>query len=149
MSFLDSASAVDALNAAKKGCAQCGGPVRIPPSGDPFSSGAHRGRYLCYDCWILHWYEHPEELADAHSREYVVQQTSLILAKRGSEILFEEEGGRVFLTDRGTLLVLLKPSHGCAADEFDPERFQLLVRAMAAVEAKGIPGFPFSGIPAA
>lgn len=149
MSFMDPAAFATAISAAKKGCAQCGGPIRIPPSGDPFSSGGWRGRYLCADCWTLWWDEHPEDLADGASREYVSGQARHIRLRRGSELLFEENESRVFLTERGTLLFALKAQDGCAPDEFDPARFDLLLRALRAVDTKGVSGYCFPGIPAA
>lgn len=126
--------------AAKLGCAQCQGPIRVPPAGDPFSQGPYRGRYLCADCWTLYWDEHPEDLADDASRQYVREEAKQIRLKRGAEVLYEEGQNRVYLSNRGTLVFDIRSAVQTAENEFDPERFQLLVRAVKAVSGK-VPGY--------
>lgn len=142
-----------AIHAAKKGCGKCGAPIGREgqaPGGAPFSTGPYKGRYVCMDCWTLHWDQHPEELADEMSREYVAQEAANIrLLKQKCEVLFEEGQTRVFLTERGTLVFSLGLSPGCAPNEFDPDRFQVLVRAMRKVDAAGMTGFCLSSLEAA
>ena len=126
--------------AARLGCPQCQGPIRMPPAGDPFSQGPNRGRYLCADCWTLYWDEHPEDLADDKSREYVREEAKQIRLKRGAEVLYEEGQSRVYLSSRGTIVFDIRSAVKTAENEFDPERFQMLVRAVKAVDGK-VPGY--------
>ena len=124
------------IGAARKGCAICAGALRIPPAGDPFSQGPYCGRYLCADCWTLYWAEHPEDLADEESRQYVREEARQIRLKRGAELLFEEGTNRVYLSPRGTLVFDV---HGCvetAPNEFDPERFQFVMKAFKTIAEK-------------
>jgi len=126
--------------AARLGCPQCQGPIRVPPAGDPFSQGPNRGRYLCAECWTLYWDEHPEDLADEESRQYVREEAKQIRLKRGAELLFEEGRNRVYLSNRGTLVFDIKSAVPTAENEYDPERFQLLARALRAISGK-VPGY--------
>jgi|FLYN01.1.fsa_nt_gi hypothetical protein len=142
-----------AINAARRGCALCGGKVRLPPAGPPFPQGPYVGRYWCSECWILYWDEHPEELSDEESRNHVALQARKIRIRRaheervrrmqgvdlgGAEILFEEGEHRAFLTSRGTVVFSLgyPPGATLAPDEYDRERLALLGRALRAVEAR-------------
>jgi hypothetical protein len=145
------------LEAAKKGCGGCGGPVRIPPAGDPFSDGPQKGRYRCAECWTLWWDEHPGDLVDEETREYVAAEASKIRIRRAhearikerhgmtlgqAEILFEDGESRVFLTERGTLLFSIDCPEHFSPDEFDPDRLRTLARALAVVHQK----FPDFGL---
>src|SRR5262245_26347802 len=141
MAFMDSADYATAMSAAKKGCCDCGGAIPIPPAGAPFSGGDNRFRYRCVGCWALYWDGHPEDLADDASRHFCSEQARTIRLKRGTELLFEEGDNRVFLSDRGTLILRLKPSISCGPDEYDPERFAALIRALQAVDLKEIDGY--------
>lgn len=133
-----------ALKAAKLGCAQCGAQIRIPPSGDPFSAGPCVGRYWCNSCWDVFYSEHPEHLADEESVEYVnrmARQVRIDRAMKESEVLFREGENVAILTSNGTLMLRLEKSSGMAGDEFDPDRFSLLMRALQAVERAAVPGY--------
>lgn len=135
------------IAAARLGCGQCRAVIRIPPAGPPFSSGPWRGRYLCAECWSLYWADHPEDLADQESYEYVTEEAREIRRKReskasadGAEVLYEDGENRVFLSKRGTLLLDIRTSVKTAPNEYDPERFQALMKAIRAVSGK-VPGY--------
>jgi len=59
-------------------------------------------------------------------------------AGAGSELLFEEDGNRAYLTDRGTVLIDLKRLPFGGPDEYDAARFQILLKMAKAFEAKGV-----------
>lgn len=126
------------IKAAQLGCALCEAqfPVRNPQPGEPFSGGPYRGRYWCMACWTLYWAEHPEHLADEDSRKFVAQEAKTIRVKRGAEIVHEDGESRVYLTPRGTLLFDIKSTVALGECEFDPERFSLLLRAIAGLRGK-------------
>ena len=124
------------IGAARKGCATCKGPVRIPPAGDPFSQGPNCGRYLCADCWTLYWADHPKDLADEESRQYVREEARQIRLKRGAEVVFEEGKNRVFLSNRGTLVFDMHFDVQMGANEFDPDRVHFLMKAFKAIVEK-------------
>lgn len=136
-----------AIHAAKKGCGKCLEPIPWfksgqPPAGGPFMSGQYKGSFWCSSCWTLYWDAHPEELADEASRDIISQEASAIRLKRNSELLYnDDEGSRVFLTDQGTIVLSLALTPGCAPNEFDAARFQILLRALQALDASQIPGF--------
>jgi hypothetical protein len=135
------------IAAARMGCGQCGGALRIPPSGDPFTGGPWRGRYLCQDCWTLYYADHPEHLADPETVDFIQKEAEYIKVKRaveGAEILFEEGDNRAYLTGRGTLVFRLENTPGQNADEYDPVRFQLLLRAIHAIDVKSVAGYSLS-----
>ena len=116
--------------------------VTVKAGGNPFASGPHEGRYWCLACWMLYWSEHPECLADEESRRHVQKEARLILLERkGLEVLYQEGDSRVCLTERGTLLFQIKPGQGMIAEEYDPDRFALLARAMQAIDTKEIAGY--------
>lgn len=130
--------------AARKYCPLCNTEI-TKLFGEPFSSGPHRGRFWCMSCWVLYWSEHPDCLSDEMSRRQVAEEARLILLERkGLEVLFQEGDHTIFLTDRGTLLFDLKPGQGMRAEEYDPERFAVLARALQAVDLKDIAGYQFS-----
>lgn len=128
------------ISAARLGCAQCGGAVRVPPAGDPFSGGPFRGRYWCAECWCLYWDEHPEHLADEESRQYVREEAVQIRLKRGAEILFEEGPSRVYLSKKGTLLFDIRSAVELTPNEFDADRFKTFMKAAHAIAGR-VPGF--------
>lgn len=136
-----------AVHAAKKGCGKCQEPIPWfvaghAPAGGPFLSGQYKGRFWCSSCWTLYWDAHPDELADEASRDVIAQEATAIRLKRNSELLFnDEDGSRVFLTERGTVVLSLAISPGHAPNEFDAARFQILLRALQALDASQIPGF--------
>lgn len=147
----DPAAEAAAMAAARLGCAQCGAPLKLPPSGDPFSSGPHKGRYLCADCWTLRWADDPRDLADERSRAYVAEEARRIRAARaqeararesgvalgrGSEVLHEDGGNKAFLTEHGMVYLSLACEPGRSPDEFGPERWRALAAAVAAVNAR-------------
>lgn len=134
------------IAAGRRGCAKCGGPIASwqgsVPGGEPFKSGPYKNRYWCRDCWMIHWHNHPEDLADDYTREWVGEQAATARLKKGGEVILkEEEGTQVFLTDRGTVLINVAFTPGCTPNEFDPDRFQTLLRIMQAIDALKIPGF--------
>jgi hypothetical protein len=136
------------MEAARKGCCECRGPVRIPPAGAPFSAGPYKGLYRCGDCWTVYWAEHPEDLADRDSVEYCRAEARRLRAGRisqGAELIHAEGPVRALLTERGTLLFDLPRGIGQADFEFDPERFGVFSRAIRAVWAQRIPGFESEG----
>lgn len=136
-----------AIHAAKLGCGKCQAPIPwfkagLPPAGGPFLSGQYKGRFWCNSCWTLYWDSHPEDLADEASRDVISQEAAAIRVSRDSETLYnDDEGSRVFLTPRGTVVISLALSSGCAPNEFDADRFQILLRALQALDASRIPGF--------
>jgi hypothetical protein len=135
--------------AAALGCAECSGKIKNPPVGEPFSAGPWRGRYLCPDCWTIFYAEHPEHLADQESIDYCRKEAERIksdrLAEKG-EILYQENGSKVVLTGRGTILFHLEPAPGRLQMEFDAERFALLLRSLQIVDSKNIMGFSLTGL---
>lgn len=138
------------INAARLGCGQCRAAIRIPPAGGPFSSGPWRGRYLCADCWTIYWAAHPEDLADQETYEYVTEQSREIQRKResktyfeGAEVLYEDGKNRVLLSRRGTLVFDIGSAVETGPNEYDPERFQSLLKALKAVNGK-VPGYEAS-----
>lgn len=135
------------VDAAKLGCAECGGKIKSPPVGDPFSSGPYRGRYLCPDCWTIVYADHPEQLADAESVAYCKREAERIKTERAAklgETLYQEGQSRAVLTARGTLLLHLEVAPGHLTTEFDPDRFALLLRALREVDSKNISGYSLS-----
>ena len=122
-------------------CAQCGDKMTRDPATVPFQTGPFKGGFLCKECWVLYWDEHPEILADAASRQWVKLEARAIRVKRAgavSELLFEEDGNRAYLTDRGTVLIDLKRLPFGGPDEYDAARFQILLKMAKAFEAKGV-----------
>lgn len=147
MSFRDSPTYHARAAAAALGCGACGGAIVDPINGgDPFSGGPYQGRYLCQACWTCFYDEHPDYLADDASRRYVAAEAAAIRKSRGWELLFEEGDHKVYLTARGTLLIKLAPREGYGAHEYHPEDFQLLLRALAEIDQKGVVGFTFQFI---
>lgn len=140
------------IQAARKGCGKCSAPIPWftsgqPPAGEPFKSGQYKGRFWCADCWTLYWDTHQEDLADQASRDYVVQESAAIRLKKNSEMLYnDDDGSQVFLTERGTVVLNLAMSPGCAPNEFDAARFQILIRALQALETSGIMGFSLNDV---
>lgn len=135
-----------AISAAKKGCAKCCGPVNswqgAVPGGEPFKSGPYKNRYWCRDCWFLYWHNHPADLADEETREWVAEQAAVARLKKGGEVLMkDEEGAQVFLTDRGTVLISIANSPACTPNEFDAARFSTLLRVLQAIDTQNVPGF--------
>lgn len=151
-------TAYQKIEVAKLGCPKCGGEIKYPPSplggvsercpaGDPFSKGEYKGRYLCSDCWIIIYSEHPEQLADQVTVAYCTREAERIKTERAAkaqEVLYQEGGSRAVLTARGTLLLHLEATPGHLATEFDPDRFALLLRALKEVDTKNIQGYSLS-----
>lgn len=122
-------------------CAQCNEKVERQPAAVPFQAGMYKGGFLCSECWILYWDEHPEMVADEASRQWVKIAARSIRVKRagaGSELLFEEDGNRAYLTERGTVLIDLKRMPFGGPDEYDAARFQMLLKMAKAFEVKGV-----------
>ena len=125
-------------------CAQCGDKMTRDPATVPFQAGPYKGGFLCKECWIIYWDEHPEILAAAASRQWVKSEARAIRVKRagaGSELLFEEDGSRAYLTERGTVLVDLKRLPFGGPDEYDPARFATLLKIAQACRDKEVPGY--------
>lgn len=148
MSFRDTTTYEARVAAAALGCGICGGTIVDPANGgDPFSAGPYQGRYWCADCWTLYYDEHPEHLADDSTKRFIRAEAQAIRKARetrGWELLHEDGGHRAYLTERGTLLLMLSPREGYGAGEFHPDDFQMLLRMLAAVDQKGVPGFTFA-----
>lgn len=144
----DPKSFIIRVNAAKMGCAMCRAPIRLPvgkgcPAGDPFPAGPYQGRYWCADCWTIYYDEHPQHLADIETRQYVAEEAKAIKLARlrhGAEIIYEQGENRVLLTERGTILFDLPTVVVLQPNEFDPERFIALLKALEAVKGK-VPGY--------
>jgi hypothetical protein len=122
-------------------CAQCGDRMTRDPATVPFQTGQYKGGFFCRECWILYWDEHPEILADAASRQWVLVEARAIRVKRagaGSELLFEEDGSRAYLTERGTVLIDLKRLQFGGPDEYDAGRFQILLKMAKAFQEKQV-----------
>ena len=147
--FEDRESRELAIKAAMLGCAICGAPVRVPPAGDPFSSGPWRGRFLCADCWVLYYSEHTEHLADQATVTFIKKEAERIRLERasqGAEVIFQEGASSVVLTSNGTLAFNLERTEGRAPEEYDTARFELLLRALEAVHQAGVAGFSLKPI---
>jgi hypothetical protein len=140
-----------AIAAARKGCGKCQAPIPWflsgqPPAGEPFKNGQYKGRFWCSECWVLYWDSHPQDLTDEASRDYVAQEASAIRLRKNSEMLYnDDDGTRVFLTERGTVVLSIALAEGCAPNEFDPGRFALLLKALQALDASQIMGFSLVG----
>jgi hypothetical protein len=132
------------VNAAKLGCAICQAPPRrLPPAGDPFTSGPYQGRYWCADCWTLYYNENSEHLADADTKQYVEEEAKKIRLDRlrnGAEMIYEDGENRVFLTERGTVLFDIQSATPLQAMEFDADRYAGFIKAMNAIKGK-VPGY--------
>jgi hypothetical protein len=125
-------------------CAQCGEKMTRDPATVPFQAGPYKGGFFCRECWVLYWDEHPELMADAASRQWAKMEARAIRVKRagaGSELLFEEDGNRAYLTDRGTVLIDLKRLPFGGPDEYDGDRFRMLLKMAEAFRAKQVPGY--------
>lgn len=126
-------------------CVECGQPMLRTPTARPFSDGPHKGGFRCQACWTLYWDEHPELLAKPEDRRAVADQAREIRIKRaggeGSELLYDDGANRAFLTARGTIVLALKRSPFDGPDEYDPERFQALLRALRGVHEKSVDGY--------
>lgn len=125
-------------------CAQCGVQMTRDPAATPFKTGPWKGGFLCKDCWVLYWDEHPELIADASSRGWVAQQARSIRLKRvggGAELLFEEGPNRAYLTERGTVIVDIERLQFGGPDEYDPARFAILMKIAKACHDKQVPGY--------
>lgn len=122
-------------------CAQCDARMTRDPATAPFRTGQFKGGFLCRDCWVLYWDDHPEMLADVKSRQWVLAEARSIRLRRagaGSELLFEEDGNRAYLTPRGTVLIDLKRLPFGGPDEYDANRFGVLLRMSKAFGEKGV-----------
>ncbi len=123
-------------------CAQCGEPVHRTPSAIPFTHGPHQGGFLCKECWILEWAGSPEIAADAPTRQWFEEEARRIKMRRagGSSTIYQDGVNTVYLTKRGTVLIDLARLPFGSPDEYDPDRFQALLRLFEAV-AKKMPEF--------
>lgn len=127
------------IMAAKKGCGQCLGRLRIPPAAPPFSQGPNVGRYLCSDCWTLSWDEHPENLADQESRRYVAEDAARIRLRRKASVLFQEGLSTVYKSSRGTIVFDIRSKSELAPNEYDAEKLAILVKAVNEISGKREP----------
>ena len=128
------------IMAAKKGCSQCHGRIKLPPKGPPFSQGPHAGRYLCMDCWTLVWNLDPQGLADPDTRKYIAGEAARIELRRKASILFQEGDIKVYKSSRGTFVLDILDKPELAANEFTQDRLAVLLRAINAVTgAKPVP----------
>lgn len=149
MAYTDSPAYAANVAAAALGCGICGAEIVLPEAhgiSDPFSQGPYRGRYWCMNCWVVYWDEHPEHLADAASRRYVAEEARQIRKSRGWELLFEEGENKVYLTERGTVIIMLEPMDGFGVGEYHPDQFQTLLRMIKELDQKKITGFTLSPI---
>lgn len=124
-------------------CAKCGSRMQREPGALPFSKGPYKGGFLCSDCWILSWDENPNVIGDAQTRNWVAQKAREVRLTRvgsGSEMLFEDGKTRAYLTARGTILVDLERLPFGGPDEFDPDRYQTMMKIFDAVR-KTVTGY--------
>jgi hypothetical protein len=119
-------------------CAQCGATVHRTPSSTPFKGGPHHGGFMCPECWILEWADHPEIAADAPTRQWFAEEAARIRTRRagGAEVLYRDGQNKAYLTKRGTVLVDLAKLPFGSPDEYDPDRFRTLIRLFRAVASK-------------
>jgi len=119
-------------------CAACGEEIKkISPGSLPFREGPYKGGYICSDCLVLSLAEDPK------AQRSVRIEAERIRARRAQwrkELLFDDPECKAWLTDRGTILLQIKRLEFGAAEEFDPDRFRLFMKAFAQV-AKKIPGY--------
>jgi len=128
--------------AAKKGCAQCCGRLRIPPAGPPFSGGPNVGRYLCADCWTLYYTEHTEHLADEDTKKFIAEEARKIFLRRQASVLYEDGPNKVYMSARGTMVFETHMDGNLAPLEFDARKLAWFMKAIAALQAK----IPAAGI---
>lgn len=123
-------------------CAQCGTPVRRTPGSIPFTSGPHQGGFLCRECWILEWDGNPDVAADGPTRRWFAEEAQRIRVRRagGAELLYNDTHHKAYLTPRGTVLIDVARLPFGGPDEYDPDRFQSLMRVFKVVGEK-VPGF--------
>lgn len=93
------------------------------------------------DCWVLYWNEHPGHLADERTRRFISDEAARIRHEKGRELLHQEGETRVYLTERGSIVIMLEPVEGFGPNEFHPDQYRALVRAMRELDRKEIPGF--------
>src|SRR4029079_3259822 len=65
-------------------CAQCGDKMTRDPATVPFQTGPFKGGFLCKECWVLYWDEHPEILAAAASGQWVKIEARASRVKRAA-----------------------------------------------------------------
>lgn len=124
--------------AAKKGCGQCHGRIKLPPKAPPFAQGPNVGVYLCLECWVLVWKDSPSSLADSDTRKYVAAEAARILLKRQASVLFQDGEAKVYRSSRGTLVFELPGKNDLAANEFDSDRLAALIKAVSAIAEKNL-----------
>jgi len=122
--------------AAKKGCAQCCGRLRVPPAGPPFSGGPNVGRYLCADCWTLYYAEHPEHLSDEDTKKYIAEEARRIKLRRQASVLYEDSRIKVYMSARKTMVFEFHGSQDLAPLEFDADKLACFMKAITALQAK-------------
>ena len=127
-------------------CAQCGAPVHRTPSSIPFKGGPHQGGFLCRECWILEWAENPDIAADTPTRQWFADEARRIRMRRagGASTLYQDGVNKAYLTQRGTVLIDIARAPFGGPDEYDPARFQTLMRLFKVVAEK-VPGFAPGG----
>lgn len=127
-------------------CAQCGSPLRRKAGAKPFTGGPHQGGFLCQECWVLEWAEHPDVAADASTRQWFLDEAERIRVRRagGSSTIYEDGVNRAYLTPRGTVLIDIARCPFGGPDEYDSDRFKALIRMFQALSVK-VPGFAFPG----
>lgn len=124
-------------------CAQCGSRMERSATASPFKDGPFKGGYFCNSCWMIYLDEHSEILADKKSRDWVEREARSIRLKRagnGGELLFEEGESRAYLTPRGTIIIDLKRLEFGGPDEYDSDRFHMMIRMFLEV-SKRVEGF--------
>lgn len=125
-------------------CAKCGVKTQGTPGSTPFNAGPYKGGFLCQECMVLDWADRPEIAADAATRQWIESEARRIRLKRageGSKLLYDDGHNRAYLTRRGTVMVDLERVPFGGPDEFDPNRFQSLMRLFEAVRDAEVPGY--------
>ncbi len=131
-------------------CKRCGANTQRTPSSTPFIEGPYKGGFLCQDCRVLDWADHPEIAGDAGTRQWIEEEARRIHLKRageGSQLLYDDGANRAYLTRRGTITVDLTRTPFGAPDEYDPDRFRSLMRLFEGVKDAEIAGYEWPPLP--
>jgi|SRR3990170_6743437 len=118
---------------------ECGAPVQIKgDDGQPFSDGPYKGGYWCQDCWIVYYDENPWHLADQPTKDWYAKEARRIRGEidGAPEVIYREPGVVAELSSRGIVRIAIERAEGYSQDEFDPDRYRSLCRALRAVSSR-------------